>query len=209
MRTALLGSPGVGIQRRLSRGMITGTPAQFLGDPAATYAAVVNTHHLDVQVYVPGFGLVTEVIVFTAVPNSQATFIAFINARSKKFKVKASGTSLLFSTTQLGSMAQATILGTTSADVIASLGLGVLPHNFEPSFGVRMLGKRNWGRANVMYYGGRKPLNSSEVVEPALQHAIVLRAGPVRVVLVVDRQKGHTVASDSVHFTPERVPGVG
>lgn len=187
--------------------MIKGTPAQALGDPAATYAAVVNNHHLDVQVYVPGLGLVTEVIVFTAVPNSQALFIAAINAQAKHFTAKASGTSLLLSTNLKGSLAAATVLASTSADVKASLGFPIA-QAFDPSFGVRMLGTPHSGKSSVLFFGGRKPVIGG-VPQSALQHAIVLRGGRVGLVLVVDRQTVAAVSQDSVRFRPEHDPGAG
>jgi hypothetical protein len=207
MRSALLGSPGVGTRYRLPFRVGGQSPEARLINAAPTYAAVVANHTLDIQVYVPGLGLVTESIVFAGTENTRALFIAAINAQAQHFKAVASGATLIsFRTTLLGSLAAATVLAppASDADVLASLGL-VGGTAFDAAFGVRLLGQPHYGRCATQYFGGKTPAGA----DSANQHGITAVAGIAPVLLIVDRNQPRTVSSDLVRFTPLTDPGVG
>jgi hypothetical protein len=209
MRSALLGSPGVGTRyRTVLRIGGANAAAHLLNDVGATYAAVTANHHLDIQVYVPGFGLVTDVVVFDGTENTRAEFLAAILAQAKHFTAVVSGVNqLFFKTFLLGTLAAATVLNTSSADVLASLGLtGATP--FVVGFGVRVLGAPKYGKSAVQYFGGTKPVVGGED-ESANQHGVTVQAGVCPVLLIVDRNQPKTVSSDQVRFKPEPVPGAG
>jgi hypothetical protein len=212
MRSALLGSPGVGTRYRLPFRVGGQSPEARLINAAPTYAAVVANHTLDVEVYVPGIGLVTESIVFAGTENTRALFIAAINAQAQHFKAVASGATLIsFRTALLGSLAAATVLAppASDADVLASLGL-VGGTAFDPAFGVRVLGQPHYGKNAVQYFGGKKPsFGAPTTVHSANQHGVTVQAGIAPVLLIVDRNQPRTVSSDLVRFTPQPVPGAG
>jgi hypothetical protein len=207
MRSALLGSPGVGTRYRTP--FRIGGPnaaAHRLNDVGATYAAVTANHHLDVQVYVPGIGLVTEVIVFAGTENTRALFLAAILAQAKYFTAALSSVNQLFFKTYLmGTLAAAAVLNTTSADVLASLGLTAVA--FDAAFGVRVLGSPHYGKNAVNYFGGKHP--AGDPAPSANQHGLTLHAGVAPVMLIVDRNQPKTVSSDLERFSPEPVPGAG
>lgn len=98
---------------------INATPATKTG-AAATYAAVVNGNHLDVIIAgIPG----TQLIVFDGTEATQAAFLAQINAQLRGGRAINSGGQVQIKTDVQGSAASGSIVGTSTAAVLTSLGL--------------------------------------------------------------------------------------
>lgn len=96
---------------------IAATTATYTG-AAATYAAVVAGHSLELVINgIPG----TQSIVFTGAENSQATFLATINAALVGGAAMDSGGQIMIQTDRKGSGAGGEIIS-GDADVLASLG---------------------------------------------------------------------------------------
>lgn len=137
MRMAILGSPGLGVMMRVPfrvtpqlGGTVGNAASAKVTGAAATYAAVVAGHHLDLN-FNGIQGLV--VVPFTGAEAAQAAFLASIN-----LVISLLGTPLPFGAPAaavnsggqvqivapfFGSFSGGNIAATTSADVQASLGL--------------------------------------------------------------------------------------
>lgn len=210
MRIALFGSPGISRPVNLPRHMVRqGTPGRLTGT-AGTFAAVVAGHHLDLHV-----GNITPhtlVIPFTGAEATLAAFVARINAvraaffQQGGFKAQPAAGQLQLEAFYKGSMAGIQVLGTTSADVLVSLGLASGQVN-QPASGWGV-GSTKMYKAAVAFFGGVRP-QIAEVNQPANQHGVVTRVGPRQHLHVVDRQfgiftteAGAAQNGDSTHFAP-------
>lgn len=137
MRMALLGSPGLGVVPRLpfrvapQLGLTVDNPASAkITGAAATYAAVVAGHHLDLTFNgIPG----TVVVPFTGAEAAEADFLLAINAvlnllgsplpfGAPAGAVDKAGQIQLIAPF-FGTFSGGTVAATTSADVQASLGI--------------------------------------------------------------------------------------
>lgn len=209
MRAALFGSLGVARPVNLPRHMVRqGTPGRLTG-AAATYAAVVAGHHLDLRVV--GITPATLVIPFTGGEATRAAFEARINAIRLTFFQRGGFIAQDGPAGQIqleaflkGSMAGITVLATTSADVLASLGFASGQNNVPASgWG---LGPNHVYKAAVALFGGVRPTGPL----PANQHGVTLRTGMRGHLVMVDRNAptlGVTaVASDSTRFAPLHQP---
>jgi hypothetical protein len=213
MRIALFGSPGVARPFNLPRGMVHhGTPGLVTG-AGATFAAVVAGHHLDLSVVgVPG----TLVIPFTGAEATRAAFENTINTVRLGFfqnggfvAVDAAAGQIALRAFLSGSMAGITVLGSSSADVLASLGFVGGQVNVPASgWG---LGPNHMYKAAVAFFGGVRPTGPAETILPANQHGVTLRTGPRPHLMVVDRQTATqgpaAVPFDSTRFAPLHQPG--
>lgn len=95
------------------------TPAEVLG-AGATYAAVTAGYRLRLLL-----GGVARDVAFGGAENTQAAFLAAINAAVPGLFARDDGGEVELVTDQRGSSAALSVLGTTDADVLASLGLSV------------------------------------------------------------------------------------
>jgi hypothetical protein len=220
MRAAILGSVGVGVPLYTTRCRrvpfkITGTPAQQVGSALATYAAVTANHTLDISIKVPGRTLTTYSVIFDGTENTRSLFLDRINEGLASVKAYARAVAvgvnqIAVQTTMLGSLAIGAILNTSDADVLASLGLTAA--DFDPSYGVRVLGSSGskYGKSGVQYFGGEKPVFGSPEpsVHSANQHFTVV-SGRCGIAVMIDRNAADTVASDKVSYKPEPQPGAG
>lgn len=209
MRAALFGSLGVARPVNLPRGMVRrGTPGRLTG-VAATFAAVVAGHHLDLRVV--GVTPATLVIAFTGAEATRAAFEARINAVRQAFfqhggfiaQDGAAGQIQLEAFLK-GSMAGVTVLATSSADVLASLGFASGQNNVPASgWG---LGTSHTYKAAVAFFGGVRPTGP---LAPN-QHGVTVRSGLSSQLLIVDRNAPTlgpaAVASDSTRFAPLHQP---
>lgn len=221
MRIALFGSPGVARPVNLPRHMVRrGTPGRLTG-VAGTFAAVVAGHHLDL--HVGGISPATLVIPFTGAEATLAAFVARINAvrrglappipaffQKGGFVAQPAAGQLQLEAFYKGSMAGIRVLGTTSADVLVSLGLGSGQVN-QPAFGWGV-GTDHMYKAGVAFFGGVRP-TIVEAPQAANQHGVVTRVGPRAHLHVVDRQfgiftteAGAAQNGDSTHFAPLHQP---
>lgn len=224
MRAALFGSLGVARPPNLPRHMIRqGTPGRLDG-VAGTFAAVVAGHHLDL--HVANITPSTLVITFDGTENSLATFIARINTLRRTgvllpapagpffqqggFVALPNAGQLRLEAFYKGSMAGISVLVTSSADVLASLGLGAGQLS-RPASGWG-LGTNHMYKSAVAFFGGARP-QIAEVNQPANQHGVVTRVGPRQHLHMVDRQfsafgseTGNEMPSDSTHFVPLHQP---
>jgi hypothetical protein len=224
MRAALFGSPGVSRPVNLPRHMIRrGTPGRLTG-VAGTFLAVTAGHHLDL--HVGNITPSTLVINFDGTEVGLAAFVARINLVRRTgvllpapagpffqkggFVAQPSGGQLQLEAFYKGSMAGIQVLGTTSADVLVSLGLGAGQVN-RPAFGWGV-GTDHMYKAGVMFFGGVRP-EITEVPQAANQHGVVTRIGPRQHLHVVDRQfgiftteSGNAPNGDSTHFAPLHQP---
>lgn len=214
MRAALFGSLGVARPPNLPRHMIRyGTPGRLTGI-AGTFLAVPAGNHLDI--HVANIAPATLVIPFTGAEVGLAAFIARINLvraaffQRGGFVAQASAGQLQLEAFYKGGMAGISILGSTSAAVLVSLGVGVGQLN-RPATGWG-LGTNKQYKAALMFFGGRR-LEIAEVLQPANQHGVVTMIGPRAHLHMVDRQwtafgseTGNEMPSDDTHFVPLHQP---
>lgn len=224
MRIALFGSPGVARPVNLPRHMVRqGTPGRLTG-VAGTFLAVPAGNHLDL--HVGGITPSTLVINFDGTEVGLAAFIARINLVRRTgvllpapagpffqkggFVAQPSAGQLQLEAFYKGSMAGIRVLGTTSAAVLVSLGLGSGQVN-RPAFGWGV-GTDHMYKAGVAFFGGVRP-EIVEVPQAANQHGVVTRVGPRAHLHVVDRQfgiftteAGAAQNGDSTHFAPLHQP---
>lgn len=95
--------------------------ATDLGSAAPPYTAVTANHHLDMLLD----GTVPSTIVFTGTENSQATFFTTINGSGSLCSASNSAGKTLLSVLELNGVCSGSILGSSSADVLTTLGLSV------------------------------------------------------------------------------------
>jgi len=208
MRVALLGSPGIGVPYRLPF-RVTGQQA-FKNGAAATYAAVVAGHHLDLSLNgIQG----TVIVTFAGTENTQALFFAAINAvlntLGQSFPI-IGGTSLgvqsgaagrvvnnagqvQLQAPFLGNMSGGSILPTTSADVLVSLGLAA------GAFTAAVAAVQAQPGTGGLYAG---QISGTGTTGARNQHAIVAAVGMNRAVLLLDRGVAFATSSDNVRLIP-------
>jgi hypothetical protein len=114
-----ISKPGCKLWLQADQGM--GITAAFTVGAAATYAPVVAGHHLDLQVD----DLPTLVIPFTGAENNQATFLTSLNISAYLSASNNAGQIQLTATVVGHIFSSGAILGSSSPDVLASLGLSV------------------------------------------------------------------------------------
>jgi hypothetical protein len=203
---ALLGSPGLGVMPRVpfrvatALGLTLSNPASaFKNGAAATYAAVVAGHKLDLSLNgIQG----TVSVIFTGAEAAQAAFLARINA-----VLNLLGTPLPFGAPAgavnnagqiqliapfFGTFSGGSVLGSTDADVIASLGQAAGAFTAATG-GVQVPGFGAYARQ----MGGYKVAGASFI-----QRALPIRSQLNGSLLMLDRGVAATVLADSARFTP-------
>jgi hypothetical protein len=200
MRVALLGSPGIGVPFRLPF-RVTGGQATKLG-AGATYAAVVAGHHLDLS-----FNGIPQAIIipFTGAEATQAAFNAVIQPILRALGMPTGATAVadvvnsggeeLFSAPFLGTFSGGAVLGSTSADVLASLGITAT------AFAAAVAGLTMFAGRAARQVGG-----PPQIAGAVNQHYVFLGSGMPRGVMVLDRNVLAAVSADSVRINPSGLP---
>jgi hypothetical protein len=193
MRLAMLGSPGVGGGGYRPNVPVIGTPFIVRG-AGATYAAVVAGHKLQLRI-----NNAPVTITFTGAENSENTFLATINAQRQGFLAEDSPTvpgQIELRSFAKGSFALIEILGSTDADVLASLGF--FGATSIASFGAGLINK-NYAAQATRYFGGTTGTPGVQ----SNQHAIAAIVGNRAIILMVDRQVPPTTSPDQTQVTPK------
>jgi len=208
MRMAILGSPGLGAPMRtpwrvaLALGLTLSNPASsFKNGAAATYAAVVAGHKLDLTLNgIPG----TISVTFTGAEATQAAFLARLNAVLNVFGTPlpfgapagavANGGQIQLIAPFFGNFSGGAVLGSSDADVIASLG--------QPA------GAYAAATGGVQVQGGQYARQIGGMKIPGA--AFIQRFQPINLgignaMLMLDRGAAATVLSDNPRYGPAYV----
>lgn len=208
MRMAILGSPGLGTPMRTPF-RVTAAPgltlnnaaSAFKNGAAATYAAVVATHKLRLQLNgIPG----NVDVVFTGAEANQAAFLARLNAVLNLLGgplpfggpagAVANGGQIQLIAPFFGSFSGGTVDPASDGDVLASLGLAA------GAFTAATGGVQTQGGQYARQIGGLKVAGAAFI-----QRFLPMNLGPANVMLMLDRGVAATVLSDNPRYGPAYV----